>query len=271
VPGNELLNSPTINPSTGNDSDQQNWIKSRRLRKFAENLKDVEAVSDIVKHQEEISELQEKLKAIQSSTTILHDQIQQLKEDNSLVSTENEKLRREINDTRQSKQTLLKELSEKTTENIQLQEKNEQWKEDVQRLTNQLNNLIKEKEKIIQEKNAAVRVQQELTEQMNNLKVTIQTKEDQVKQALHINEQLQKSLEQNDFSHQRSKSELEQHILLLKQEYFFAMALSVKLTLFNQDIFSNKTIHSMWEIVVEERITFADWKKTVTRWFLADN
>ena len=81
MPGNENLpNSPSVNQSGNIDSDQQNWVKSRRLRKFAENLKDVEAVSDIVKHQEEISELQEKLKAIQTSTTILHDQILQLKE-----------------------------------------------------------------------------------------------------------------------------------------------------------------------------------------------
>jgi len=102
------------------------------------------------------------------------------------------------------------------------------------------------------------------------LKTSIQKKEEQLSQAFQINEQLQKSINQGELLFQHTKEEFEQHVLLLKQEYFFANALAIKLSLFHQDFISNKSIQQMWERVAEEHIPFTDWRKTITRWFITD-
>jgi len=100
----------------------------------------------------------------------------------------------------------------------------------------------------------------------------LRKKDEQLQQALSINETLQKSKSQEEIVYKNSISEVEKHIIVLKQEYFFSMALAIKLSFLSQELpfQSNKSIHNLWESIQENHIPFSDWKKVITRWFVTE-
>jgi hypothetical protein len=104
------------------------------------------------------------------------------------------------------------------------------------------------------------------------MKQTIEKKNEQLQQSSQINEQLQKSADQTEFKHKREMTEREQHMNLVKQEYFFAMALAVKLTMMmDNQSFHNKSIQNLWERILEKHLPVHEWKNFATDAFAAEN
>jgi len=60
----------------------------------------------------------------------------------------------------------------------------------------------------------------------------------------------------------------DQHMSMVRQEYFFAMALAVKLTMMMDDqSFHNKSIQQLWERANERHLPISEWKNFASESF----
>lgn len=104
------------------------------------------------------------------------------------------------------------------------------------------------------------------------MKQSLEKKNEQLEQSAQINEQLQKTSDQAEFTHKREMADKDQHMNLVKQEYFFAMALAVKLTMVSEDqCFFNKSIQPLWERVNERHLPISEWKNFATEAFTKES
>jgi len=259
-------------PNVNTEQNEKNWMKSKRLKQFADHLKEMDGVESLVKQREELEELKEKFKIMQEANNSLHDQLSRINEEKKQLAEEVSRQKQDVAEQRSAKQTLLKELSDKTTENIDLQNQLQRSKQRTESLRSELSSASAEKHKLSEDLQASTTTNDELRMEAEQVKGSVEKKNEQLRQSMEINEQLQKTSEQTEFKHKRELTELEQHMTLLKQEYFFSMALAVKLTMMLDDqSFHNRSIHSLWDRVSEKHMPVQEWKNFATESFSSEN
>jgi len=211
------------------------------------------------------------MKIIQETNVTLQDQLKQLQKEKKEMVDEINKKNQDVNEQKVSKQTLLKELSDKTTENICLQNQIKQSKQQIENMKQETNNINSEKSKLSEDLRNVLNTNSELKVSVDQLKNNLEKKNEQLQQSNQINQQLEKNIQQNEVLHKREISEIEAHVNILKQEYFFAMALALKLSmLMEKKDFHNRSIQNLWEKINEIRIPLNEWKSYATRYLSSE-
>jgi len=219
-----------------NESEWNNTVKAKRLKKLASELPDIGGVEDLLKFQEELTETKQELHTVRELSDSRAKEIELLKQENARLMNENKSLDDQVNQQQLSKEIVLGELTEKTKvhESISLER-------DLiaRQLTDYSTKLAGFEEKV---------------QASESLKLEQQKEVDRLQGLLH------EVREDKDISRGLLEKS-ENTIYKLKQRYFFSCALALKLNAQLSDQHYNGDLTSLYEQAIREQVPFDEWHK----------
>jgi len=251
-------------------------IKAKRMKKITEQLPDIGGVEDIMKMQEELNEQQTKVKTLEETATTYQKTVDDQQKELELLRTEKSTLSSQLNEECKSKEKLKSEIGMKTAAISTMEDEKQRLLRELEESNASLQLVQEEKQKQIEENNkqrmrcnlldatlkesgAQFMIQQfrqkELTQQVveqNNQTAKLQEEKDSL--TTQLNNQ---TVDQNTKIHV-----LEEQIAGLKKEYFFAVALAIKLniSLYNiNNAQKNIEIQSLYDTVQSQDVPTDKW------------